>query len=117
MLIKLEDSAVLLARSEREGAWREMAKQVAHEIKNPLTPMKLNLQYLQKTVNDDPKDFKERFSKVATSIIEQIDTLAHIAGGVHEFCQHAKVQLQELHLDASALIRPSVYFRIKGPLC
>src|SRR5690606_27603771 len=54
MLVKLEESANKLARSERESAWREMAKQVAHEIKNPLTPMKLNLQYLQHLMNTDP---------------------------------------------------------------
>lgn len=98
MLIKLENSAILLARSEREGAWREMAKQVAHEIKNPLTPMKLNLQYLQKTINDNSTDFKERFAKVSASIIEQIDTLAHIAGEFSNFANMPKVQLQEINL-------------------
>ena len=50
MVGKLDESAVALAKSEREGAWREMARQVAHEIKNPLTPMKLSLQYLQKSI-------------------------------------------------------------------
>jgi two-component system nitrogen regulation sensor histidine kinase NtrY len=50
MLVKLEKSSELLAQSERESAWREMAKQVAHEIKNPLTPMKLNIQHLQRVV-------------------------------------------------------------------
>ena len=49
MVGKLDESAIALAKSEREGAWREMARQVAHEIKNPLTPMKLSLQYLQKS--------------------------------------------------------------------
>ena len=53
MVSKLDDSATALAKSEREGAWREMARQVAHEIKNPLTPMKLSLQYLQKAISSD----------------------------------------------------------------
>ena len=79
MLVKLEESASLLARSERESAWREMAKQVAHEIRNPLTPMKLNLQYLQHLATRDPEAFKERFEKMAAGIIEQIDALATIA--------------------------------------
>jgi signal transduction histidine kinase len=79
MLVKLEESASLLARSERESAWREMAKQVAHEIRNPLTPMKLNLQYLQHLSERDPEVFKERFEKIAAGIIEQIDALATIA--------------------------------------
>ena len=50
MVAKLEESAEALAKREREGAWREMARQVAHEIKNPLTPMKLSIQYLQKSL-------------------------------------------------------------------
>ncbi len=79
MLVKLEESASLLARSERESAWREMAKQVAHEIRNPLTPMKLNLQYLQHLSERDPDAFKERFEKISAGIIEQIDALATIA--------------------------------------
>ena len=53
MVAKLDDSAIALAKSEREGAWREMARQVAHEIKNPLTPMKLSLQYLQKAIDNN----------------------------------------------------------------
>lgn len=74
MLVKLEDSANLLAQSERESAWREMAKQVAHEIKNPLTPMKLNLQYLQHLMKNNPDDFREKFEKTSAGIIEQIDS-------------------------------------------
>jgi two-component system nitrogen regulation sensor histidine kinase NtrY len=99
MLLKLEDSANLLARSERESAWREMAKQVAHEIKNPLTPMKLNLQYLQRVVGENNVDFKEKFNKVSRSIIEQIDTLAHIAGEFSNFAQMPRVVLQSLNLN------------------
>ena len=60
MIAALEDSAIKLARSERESAWREMAKQVAHEIKNPLTPMKLSIQYLLHAYqsNPDPKSIE-----------------------------------------------------------
>ncbi len=93
MLLKLEQSANLLAQSERESAWREMAKQVAHEIKNPLTPMKLNLQYLQHVIKSDDENFKERFEKASNSIIEQIDTLANIAT---EFSNFAKLPTPEL---------------------
>ncbi|MGZ4036414.1 MAG: sensor histidine kinase, partial [Bacteroidia bacterium] len=98
MLLKLEESANLLARSEREGAWREMARQVAHEIKNPLTPMKLNLQYLQRIVGEDSVNFEEKFKGVSSSIIEQIDTLAHIAGEFSNFAQMPKVLLQPVNL-------------------
>lgn len=98
MLLKLEESAVLLARSEREGAWQEMAKQVAHEIKNPLTPMKLNIQYLQKIADQSDVNFEERFKKVAVSLIEQIDTLAHIANEFSNFAQMPKVNTEPVNL-------------------
>jgi two-component system nitrogen regulation sensor histidine kinase NtrY len=88
MLVKLEQSSELLAKSERESAWREMAKQVAHEIKNPLTPMKLNIQHLQRVVETNPDDINERVNKVSQMLIEQIDTLSHIAT---EFSNFAKL--------------------------
>jgi two-component system, NtrC family, nitrogen regulation sensor histidine kinase NtrY len=98
MLMKLEQSANLLAQSERESAWREMAKQVAHEIKNPLTPMKLNLQYLQHLKKSKPEDFDERFEKASNSIIEQIDTLAGIASEFSTLARLPGTQLQVINL-------------------
>ncbi|MDX2172397.1 MAG: HAMP domain-containing sensor histidine kinase [Bacteroidota bacterium] len=98
MLIKLEESANLLAQSERESAWREMAKQVAHEIKNPLTPMKLNLQYLQHVMKNNPEDFNQKFENASKSIIEQIDTLANIATEFSNFAKLPSTQLQTINL-------------------
>jgi signal transduction histidine kinase len=98
MLVKLEASASLLAQSERESAWREMAKQVAHEIKNPLTPMKLNLQYLQHLMKNNPDDFKEKFEKASAGIIEQIDSLANIANEFSSFAKFPKTNLQTINL-------------------
>lgn len=98
MLIKLEKSAELLAQSERESAWREMAKQVAHEIKNPLTPMKLNLQYLQHLIKNDSPDFKEKFEKASAGIIEQIDSLANIASAFSNFAKLPGTRLQSINL-------------------
>ncbi|MBC6492068.1 ATP-binding protein [Flavihumibacter stibioxidans] len=88
MVLKLEESAVALAKSEREGAWREMARQVAHEIKNPLTPMKLSIQYLQKVIDNNNGDVKQLTSNVARTLVEQIDHLSHIAS---EFSQFANI--------------------------
>ena len=85
---ELADSAELLARSERELAWREMAKQVAHEIKNPLTPMKLNIQYLQRAKAENSPHYDEFFDRVTRTLIEQIDTLSEIAT---EFSNFAKI--------------------------
>ncbi len=98
MLLKLEHGANLLAQSERESAWREMAKQVAHEIKNPLTPMKLNLQYLQHVMKNSPADFNEKFEKASASIIEQIDTLAGIATEFSNFAKLPGTQLRQINL-------------------
>jgi two-component system nitrogen regulation sensor histidine kinase NtrY len=96
-LEELEYTAQQLAQSERESAWREMAKQVAHEIKNPLTPMKLSIQQLQRVYDpNDPKS-KMKLDKVANSIIEQIDALAKIA---NEFSSFAKMpRPNEAQLD------------------
>lgn len=88
MVSKLDDSAAALAKSEREGAWREMARQVAHEIKNPLTPMKLSLQYLQRAIDADTGNIYELTKSVARTLVEQIDHLSQIAG---EFSQFANI--------------------------
>ncbi len=88
MVGKLDASAAALAKSEREGAWREMARQVAHEIKNPLTPMKLSLQYLQRAISSKSDNIKELTAKVAQTLVEQIDHLNQIAG---EFSQFANI--------------------------
>jgi signal transduction histidine kinase len=92
MIDALTQSAELLARSERESAWREMAKQVAHEIKNPLTPMKLSVQYLERSWNDQTPDWSNRLAKFTQTMIEQIDTLSAIAS---EFSDFAKMPLSK----------------------
>jgi signal transduction histidine kinase len=87
MIGELEQSANLLAKSEREDAWREMAKQVAHEIKNPLTPMKLSIQHLQRALIDNRDDLPELTKKVTSRMIEQIDTLSNIATAFSDFAR------------------------------
>lgn len=79
MAEELSENAKKLAKSERESAWREMAKQIAHEIKNPLTPMKLSVQYLQRAWNDKQPDFEVLLKKFTNSLIAQINSLSHIA--------------------------------------
>jgi two-component system, NtrC family, nitrogen regulation sensor histidine kinase NtrY len=88
MIRKLQESAELLARSEREGAWREMAKQVAHEIKNPLTPMKLSLQHLQQAFTPAREEDRALLKRVSATLIEQIENLSQIAS---EFSNFAKI--------------------------
>jgi len=88
MMRKVETMATRLARTEREAAWRDIARQVAHEIKNPLTPMKLNIQYLQQAIIANRPDIDKLASKVAGVLIEQIENLNIIAS---EFSNFAKM--------------------------
>ncbi len=94
MVDELADSTRLLMKSERESAWREMAKQIAHEIKNPLTPMKLSLQNLQRAWNDKAPDYDERMKRTSQTLIEQIDALSQIAS---EFANFARLQESKLY--------------------
>ncbi|UTW63645.1 HAMP domain-containing histidine kinase [bacterium SCSIO 12741] len=91
---ELEESAEKLAQKEREGAWREMARQVAHEIKNPLTPMKLSVQQLEKSWKDGREDYGDRLSRFTQMMTEQIDTLAHIASEFSDFAQLPRAQAE-----------------------
>ncbi len=99
-LNELVQSAELLARSERESAWREMAKQVAHEIKNPLTPMKLSIQMLQRSLEDGSDNMGQRIEKVSKTLIEQIDTLSNIATEFSSFAQMPSPVVENLDLQA-----------------
>ncbi len=101
MVKQLEASANLLARSEREGAWREMARQVAHEIKNPLTPMKLSIQYLQKAVDSNSADAKQISQNVAKTLVEQIDYLSNIASDFSNFANIGNPRMEQVNLVAS----------------
>jgi signal transduction histidine kinase len=95
MVQQLEESASALAKSEREGAWREMARQVAHEIKNPLTPMKLSIQYLQKAINSNQPNVKELTTNVANTLVEQIDHLSKIAA---DFARFANIGIRQIEI-------------------
>ncbi len=99
MLAELEKSAELLGKSEREGAWREMAKQVAHEIKNPLTPMKLSIQHLQRALNDNAEDVKELTQKISVRLIEQIDNLSNIATAFSDFAKMPQGNFNEINIE------------------
>jgi len=88
MVNKLDDAQKELIKAERESAWKEMAQQVAHEIKNPLTPMKLNLQHLQRQLEANPENvinLKPAIEKTAANIIEQIESLNKIASDFSKF--------------------------------
>ena len=100
MVQELQKSAEMLARSERESAWREMARQIAHEIKNPLTPMRLTIQHLQRAWKDKNENYTEIQRKVTKTLIEQIDNLSRIASEFSTFAQMPKANNQKLELNA-----------------
>ncbi len=98
MIKKLAISTQAMRQSEREFAWREMAKQVAHEIKNPLTPMKLSLQYLQQTQRHRPDRLPQLMESVAVTLIEQIDSLSRIASEFARFGQLPQTDVRTFDL-------------------
>ncbi|WP_053970684.1 ATP-binding protein [Mangrovimonas sp. ST2L15] len=87
MIDELEDSAVKLATSEREQAWREMAKQVAHEIKNPLTPMRLSVQSFQRKFDPQDPEIFNKVNEYSKTLIQQIDTMSSIAEAFSNFAK------------------------------
>jgi nitrogen fixation/metabolism regulation signal transduction histidine kinase len=98
MIAALENSAQKLAQSERENAWREMAKQVAHEIKNPLTPLKLGLQLLEKSWKDKDPKFDTKFERFSKSFVEQIDSLSKIASEFSNFAKMPETQIESFDI-------------------
>lgn len=94
MLEKLEESRQMLAKTEREGAWREMARQVAHEIKNPLTPIKLSIQHLQATADFNSAQWQEKFGKTMGMIIQQIESLNNIATEFSDFAKMPRTKAE-----------------------
>ena len=98
MVDKLEESATKLAQSEREQAWREMAKQVAHEIKNPLTPMRLTVQSFQRKFDANDADLKQKLSDYTKTLIQQIDTMSSVASAFSNFASMPAQQNETLNV-------------------
>jgi len=98
MILALDESANRLARSERETAWREMAKQVAHEIKNPLTPLRLGIQMLERSWREKDPNFDTKFNNFSQSFLEQIDSLSRIASEFSNFAKMPDLKLEKLEL-------------------
>lgn len=99
MINELEESSNKLAEGERQGAWREMAKQVAHEIKNPLTPMKLSLQHLQYALQKKDANIDEKIRKTSDLLISQIDSLSRMAEEFSAFAKMPEAKMEFIHLN------------------
>lgn len=100
MIDELQESAVKLAKSEREQAWREMAKQVAHEIKNPLTPMRLSVQSFERKFNPEDPKIKEKMAEYSNTLIQQIDVMSSIASAFSDFAKMPKQKREKLDVVA-----------------
>lgn len=98
MVDELEISAVKLAQSEREEAWREMAKQVAHEIKNPLTPMRLTVQSFQRKFEPNDPEIKQKMKDYSETLIQQIDTMSAVASAFSNFASMPAQQNETLNV-------------------
>ncbi len=98
MVDKLEESAAMLAQSEREQAWREMAKQVAHEIKNPLTPMRLTVQSFQRKFDPEDPNLKQKLDDYTKTLIQQIDTMTSVASAFSNFASMPAQQNESLNV-------------------
>lgn len=98
MVDKLEESATMLAQSEREQAWREMAKQVAHEIKNPLTPMRLTVQSFQRKFDGNDPNLKQKLDDYSKTLIQQIDTMSSVASAFSNFASMPAQQNETLNV-------------------
>ncbi|HMQ75096.1 MAG TPA: ATP-binding protein [Flavobacteriales bacterium] len=103
---ELRANAEKLARSERESAWREMARQVAHEIKNPLTPMKLSIQQFQRSWDPAAPDAREKLEKLSTGLVQQIDALSGVASAFSQFAQMPAARPERL--DLREVVRAAV---------
>lgn len=98
MVDKLEESAVKLAQSEREQAWREMAKQVAHEIKNPLTPMRLTVQSFQRKFDINDSNITQKLDDYSKTLLQQIDTMNSVASAFSNFASMPAQQNEQINL-------------------
>ena len=119
MIEALEQSAVQLAQGEREAAWREMAKQVAHEIKNPLTPMRLSVQSFERKFDPQDPDIRNNISEFSATLIQQIDTMSDIASA---FATYAKLPEQNVvTVELAETIRRTIevfdapFIKFSGP--
>lgn len=106
MVDELEESALKLAKGEREQAWREMAKQVAHEIKNPLTPMRLTVQSFQRKFDPNDPNIQDKINEFSNMLIQQIDTLSTIASAFSNFANMPLQNREEI--DVVQVVKKSL---------
>jgi signal transduction histidine kinase len=103
LMHELEKRTQALVKSEKEGAWKNMAKQIAHEIKNPLTPMRLSVQHIERSLQIKDGNFDTKLHQFSRSMISQIDTLARIANSFADFANVNKQKLEKVYIEKELL--------------
>ncbi len=114
MVKELEENRKMLAKVEREEAWREMAKQVAHEIRNPLTPMKLSVQQLLQSFKDKARNREETLWDVSTTLLEQIDALSRIASEFSHFARLPQGKFEKVDVFRSVREASGLFSSVPG---
>jgi two-component system nitrogen regulation sensor histidine kinase NtrY len=114
MVVEIKTSRINLAAAERKLAWTEMAKQVAHEIKNPLTPMKLSIQHLRQAFKDNAKDLAGIVDRTTQIIIEQIDALSRIAAEFSHYARMPEKRFERISVDETVLECVELFSNIAG---
>nr|AOO54624.1 signal transduction histidine kinase [uncultured bacterium] len=114
MTAELKANRENLAKAERELAWKEMAKQVAHEIKNPLTPIKLSIQHLVQAHKLGAKDFADILQRVSQTVIEQIDVLTRIASEFSNFARMPERKFERIELNGLVTETINLFREVKG---
>ena len=114
MILKLRTSREELAKHERENAWKEMAKQVAHEIRNPLTPIKLSIQHLRQAFKDQAPDREEILQRVSQTVIDQIETLSRIATEFSHFAKMPERKFERVCIDDLLKETINVFREVQG---
>lgn len=87
MILQIKDQKERLSFKEKEVAWREMAKQVAHEVKNPLTPMKLTIQNFERKFDPTDPNIRDKVKNLSRTMVDQIDLITAVANAFSQFAQ------------------------------
>ena len=106
MVDELERNVERVARLERENTWKDVSRQMAHEIKNPLTPMKLSIQLLEKSWNDNSADFDNRLHRTVQTLVGQIDSLSMLSDSLSAFTKMSQQKLETI--DIAKLIAETI---------
>ncbi|WP_299177523.1 HAMP domain-containing sensor histidine kinase [uncultured Chryseobacterium sp.] len=100
MILQIQDQKERLRFKASEEAWREMAKQVAHEVKNPLTPMKLTIQNFERKFNPEDPNIREKVQQMSKTVVDQIDLIATVASAFSEFAKLPEKNNEVINLNA-----------------